>query len=272
MYDPTLPTTAVALTIAGSDSCAGAGIQADLKTFAAHKVYGASVITAVTAQNTCGVRAVHYVPGEIVEAQLFAVLDDLPVKAIKIGMLGSAAIVRCVSEILAQYPAIPVVIDPVMVAKSGAVLMAPDTLAAFCSHLLPKATLLTPNLPEAAALCGYSDVPQTLEHMSSLLTHLMALGCHSVLLKGGHLTAPQPALDLLSHAGHVTEFSAPRVDSANTHGTGCTLSSAIAAGLALELPLPVAVAQAKQYINRAIAQADQLNLGRGHGPLQHFPS
>lgn len=259
----------VALTIAGSDSSGGAGIQADLKTFSALQVYGASVITAVTAQNTLGISAIHSIPGAIIAAQLRAVLQDLDVKAIKIGMLGEASAVDAVADVLGEYCSPSVVIDPVMLSKSGNALLHPDALVLMKKRLFPLATVFTPNLPEAAALTGFPE-PACLSDMYQILEPLHELGVPWVLLKGGHLPAEEQAIDLLSDGRRVFEFRADRFITQNTHGTGCTLSSAVAAGLAKGLGVEASVRAAKNYITVAIAAADSLAVGSGHGPLHHF--
>ncbi|MEM7211690.1 MAG: bifunctional hydroxymethylpyrimidine kinase/phosphomethylpyrimidine kinase [Pseudomonadota bacterium] len=259
--------TAIALTIAGSDSGGGAGIQADLKAFSALGVYGASVITAVTAQNTCAVTAVHEVPSEVVGAQITAVLDDLSVDAIKLGMLFSPAIIGEVAAALEGYPG-PVVLDPVMIAKSGDALLQDTAIDAMVAQMLPRATVLTPNLPEAARLLGCApakDVPEMTEQGRALL----AMGPSAVLMKGGHGTG-EVLTDLLISAHYQVELTAPRRETRNTHGTGCTLSSAIAAGMATGLDAEHAVRMAHAYLQKAIAAADDLEIGSGHGPVHHF--
>lgn len=258
--------TAIALTIAGSDSGGGAGIQADLKAFSALGVYGASVITAVTAQNTRAVTAVHEVPAEVVAAQIDAVLDDLDVAAIKIGMLFSPAIIRVVGARLAGC-GIPVVLDPVMIAKSGDALLQDAAVAALTAEVLPHATLLTPNLPEAARLLGTDATVG--DDLAGQGAALRALGPAAVLMKGGHGTG-EICTDLLVTAEGTQAFSAPRLATTNTHGTGCTLSAAIAAGLARGSDLVTAVSGAHAYLHRAIAAADSLKVGSGHGPVHHF--
>ncbi len=256
--------TAIALTIAGSDSGGGAGIQADLKAMSALGVYGASVITAVTAQNTRAVTAVHAIPLDVIAAQIDAVLSDLDVGAIKIGMLATPQIIETVARGLAAFAG-PVVLDPVMVAKSGDALLAEEAVAALREMLLPRARLLTPNLPEAATLLG-PDAPAAMEAQGRALR---ALGADAVLMKGGHGTGAI-CEDLLVTADGVTRLSAPRLPTRNTHGTGCTLSSAIAAGLAKGLPLPDAVQAAHTYLQGAIVAADGLGVGQGYGPVHHF--
>ena len=259
----------IALTIAGSDSSGGAGIQADLKTFAAHQVYGASVIVALTAQNTTGVTAIHAVPAEFVTAQIDAVFSDLDVAAVKIGMLATTELIETVAAGLVRHKARNIVLDPVMVAASGAKLLQGEAIDAIRRHLFPLATLVTPNLPEAAALLG-SAPANTEAAIDDQADRLQALGSANVLIKGGH-SAGVTSTDLLLLAGGVRQrFSAPRHPTRNTHGTGCTLSSAIASSLARGLALPDAVAQAKTYITAAIAASDTVPVGHGHGPVHHF--
>ena len=257
---------ATALTIAGSDSGGGAGIQADLKTFSALGVFGTSVITAVTAQNTRAVTDVHPVPEASVAAQIAAVLDDIRVDAVKIGMLGATGLIETVARSLAAYPG-PVVLDPVMVAKSGARLLPDESRAALISHLLPRATLLTPNLPEAAALLDCPEATTDAE-MQEQGARLRAMGAGAVLMKGGHGQG-EICTDWLI-ADEAMRLDAPRIATRNTHGTGCTLSSAIAAGLAQGLSSPNAVETAHGWLHRAIMAADALEIGQGHGPVHHF--
>ncbi|MDF1871273.1 bifunctional hydroxymethylpyrimidine kinase/phosphomethylpyrimidine kinase [Vannielia sp.] len=252
---------AKALTIAGSDSGGGAGIQADLKAFSAIGVYGASVITAVTAQNTQAVSAIHPIPDEVVTAQIKAVLSDIQIDAIKIGMLGTPSLIEAVADAISGFEG-PVVLDPVMVAKSGDVLLADSAIDALKSHLLPRATLLTPNLPEAAKLVGSGAVEDQAQA-------LLGLGVGAVVMKGGHGIGDICTDHLVTSAG-TRSFAAPRVNTRNTHGTGCTFSSAIAAFMAQGRTLPDAVARAHTWLNKAILAADQLNVGQGHGPVHHF--
>lgn len=259
--------TSIALTIAGSDSGGGAGIQADLKTFSALGVYGASVITAVTAQNTRAVTAVEAVSPALIRAQIEAVFADLPPQAVKTGMLGDSQTICTVADSLAAVALPYLVIDPVMVAKSGDKLLADAAIATLRERLIPLATLITPNLPEAGELLGRSVT--TRDDMPQAAADLLALGCHAVLLKGGHL-AGDASDDLLLTTGGATWLSAARHPGKNTHGTGCTLSAAITAGLARGLALVNAVHAAKDYIGAAIAAADRLHVGSGHGPLHHF--
>jgi hydroxymethylpyrimidine/phosphomethylpyrimidine kinase len=257
----------IALTIAGSDPSGGAGIQADLKSFSALGVYGTSVITALTAQNTTGVSGVFGVPPDFIAAQFRSVTSDLAVSAIKTGMLGDRQTVRLVARLLADLPAVPVVVDPVMVATSGDVLLAPDAIQSVRSDLIPRASLITPNIPEAAKLL---DVPPAAseEEMRAQAEALMTFGCGAVLLKGGH-AAGADALDVLfdGTAHHV--FRRPWIDTRNTHGTGCTLSAAIAANLALGLPLRDAVAAGKAFVWDALNAGAGRIIGRGAGPLDH---
>lgn len=261
--------TPIALTIAGSDSSGGAGIQADLKTFAAHQVYGASVIVALTAQNTMGVTAIHAVPADFVTQQIDAVFSDLDVAAVKIGMLATAGLIETVAEGLVRHKARNIVLDPVMVAASGARLLEDKAVDAIRRLLFPLATLVTPNLPEAAALLG-SAMATSDAAIDEQAERLIGFGAENVLLKGGHGSGETSTDLLLLAGGQRQRFSAPRHDTRNTHGTGCTLSSAIASGLAKGLALPEAVGQAKTYISAAIAAADQVPVGHGHGPVHHF--
>ena len=260
--------SAIAVTIAGSDSSGGAGIQADLKTFSALGVYGASVITALTAQNTQGVRAIHDVPPEFVTAQIDAVFSDLDVDAVKIGMLSRAATIAAVAEGIELHRMKNVVLDPVMVATSGDRLLAPDAIDALRRLLIPRAGVITPNLPEAAALL---DVPIATNEsgMMAQAQRLLELGAAAVLIKGGHGSGAE-SVDLLADKSGVVRLAAARVETRNTHGTGCTLSSAIAAELAKGKSLSDAVRAAKTYITRAIMAADKLAIGKGHGPVHHF--
>lgn len=258
----------IAVTMAGSDSSGGAGIQADLKTFSALGVYGASVITALTAQNTLGVSAIHDVPDAFIAAQADAVFSDLDVRAVKIGMLSRPGAIRTVAGALERHQAGPVVLDPVMVAASGAKLLQGEAVATLKQVLIPRCDVLTPNLPEAAVLLGVA-VAQSEAEMQRQGELLLALGAKAVLMKGGHAAGPE-SVDLLVSAGGVERFAAPRQPTANTHGTGCTLSSAVAAYLAKGADLAEAVRGAKTYITGAIAAADRLKVGAGHGPVNHF--
>ena len=260
--------TAIALTIAGSDSSGGAGIQADLKTFAALGVYGASVITALTAQNTQGVTGILDVPPDFIAAQIDAVFSDLDIAAVKIGMLSRTAAIEAVARGLTRHKAKNIVLDPVMVATSGDKLLAPDAVGALRRLLIPRALIVTPNLPEAAALTGASAARNERE-MEIQARQILELGARNVLIKGGHGEG-EDSVDLLVGQGDVIRLAAKRIATKNTHGTGCTLSSAIAAGLAKGADLVTAVQDAKTYVTAAIAAADRLQVGHGHGPLHHF--
>lgn len=253
-----------AFAIAGSDSCGGAGIQADLKTFAAFGVYGMSAITAVTAQNTCGVRAVCAMEPELVSAQIDCVFEDIRVDAVKIGMTATAGIIRAIAAALQKHPGVPVVLDPVMVSTSGHALLAPDAVQALTRELLPLAAVITPNLPETAVLLGREI--HTVEEMHAAAQELVERGAKAVVVKGGHLDGD--AVDVFFDGKTFLQLSQPRTSTPNTHGTGCTFSSAIAASLAKGVPLATAVQKAKAYISEAIAHAEPL--GHGHGPVNHF--
>lgn len=250
-----------ALTIAGSDSGGGAGIQADLKAFSAMGVYAASAITAVTAQNTQAVTAIHPIPDDVVAAQIKAILDDIQIDAIKIGMLGTPSLIAAVAEALAGYDG-PIVLDPVMVAKSGDALLADSAVDTLTSLLLGRATLLTPNLPEATKLVGEGSA-------DAQASALLELGVGAVLMKGGHADGAICTDQLVSHIG-MQEFSSQPVNTRNTHGTGCSYSSAIAAGLAQGMELSDAVSRAHSWLHQAILHADGLHVGQGHGPVHHF--
>lgn len=258
---------AKALTIAGSDSGGGAGIQADLKTFSALGVYGASVVTALTAQNTTSVTRIEAASDAMVQAQIAAVLSDIQIDAIKVGMLGSPSVIEVVARGLQDYDG-PVVLDPVMVAKSGDALLQPQAEAALIERLLPRADILTPNLPEAACLLG-TDPARTEVEQQAQGQALLQMGPRAVLMKGGHAQT-EVCTDLLITAEGVVALRAPRVQTRNTHGTGCSMSSAIAAGLAKGSSDQQAVADAHAWLHRAIAAADALNVGHGHGPVHHF--
>lgn len=261
--------TPVALTIAGSDSGGGAGIQADLKAFAANEVFGTSVITALTAQNTQGVSAIHDVPLVFIAAQMEAIFSDFDVAAVKIGMLSRAETIRLVASELRRRNAIHIVLDPVMVATSGDRLLQDDAVDALRTELMPLAEIVTPNLHEAAALTGKSFARSEAE-MEAQARDIFAFGPRAVLIKGGHGTS-EDAVDLLIGSdGAVTRLSAKRIKTKNTHGTGCTLSSAIAANLAKGMDITAAVRAAKDYVTDAIEHADDLEIGHGHGPLNHF--
>lgn len=257
-----------AMTIAGSDSGGGAGIQADLKAFSALGVYGASTITALTAQNTCAVNAIHEVPADFVRQQLETVLSDIRIDAIKIGMLANVAIIQTISEVLSRYPDIPVVLDPVMVAKSGDALLQHEAIDALRQYLFPLATVITPNIPEAALLLNETEAAD-LAGMEVQARKLTSFGSPCVLLKGGHLQSTD-STDLLLQEGTLHRFTQPRIQTGNTHGTGCTLSSAIAAELAKGASVYDAVQSAEHYVHTAIVHADSLRVGAGHGPVHHF--
>ena len=258
----------VALTIAGSDSGGGAGVQADLKAIASFGVYGTSVLTAVTAQNTVAVTAVQEVDPDVVEAQIAAVLDDFDVRAVKIGMLASSRIVHAVARGLGGYRG-AVVLDPVMVAKSGDSLLRDDAVAALAGELLPRASLLTPNLPEAARLLGEKTADSVSERTAQG-DALLRRGPSAVLMKGGHAAGTECHDVLVMRDAEPRVFASARIDTRHTHGTGCTLSSAIAACLARGDALPAAVETAHAYLQDAIRAAARLDLGAGHGPVHHF--
>jgi hydroxymethylpyrimidine/phosphomethylpyrimidine kinase len=261
-------TTPVVLTIAGSDSSGGAGIQADLKTFAALGVYGASAITALTAQNTKGVSGIHPVPAEFVTAQIDAVFSDLDVGAVKIGMVAHADSIDEIATSLKRWSPRHVVLDPVMVATSGDRLLAAEAVEALRTRLIPLASVITPNLPEAAALLD-EPIADSEAEIESQGRRLLALGCRAVLIKGGHGQGIE-SIDYLVSADGTTALAAPRVATQNTHGTGCSLSSAVAAELANGEDLTNAVRNAKVWISAAIAAADRFSVGHGHGPIHHF--
>ncbi len=260
--------TPIAVTIAGSDSGGGAGIQADLKTFSALGVYGASVIAALTAQNTQGVTAIHDVPADFVAAQMDAVFSDLEVSAVKIGMLSQPAVIETVAAGLARHRQDRVVLDPVMVAASGDRLLAAEAVDVLRHVLIPRAMLITPNLPEAAALLE-TTVAESESAMREQGEKLLAMGARAVLIKGGHGSGAE-SVDLLVTPTTFARLAAERIATRNTHGTGCTLSSAVAAGLAKGLDLTASLREAKAYVTAAIAASDRLDIGRGHGPVHHF--
>jgi hydroxymethylpyrimidine/phosphomethylpyrimidine kinase len=253
-----------ALTIAGSDSGGGAGIQADLKTFAAHGVYGTSAITAITAQNTKAVEKIFALPPEIVGRQIDAVTEDIGADAVKTGMLANAAIVEIVAERIGAHRLTNVVVDPVMVAKSGDLLLRKNAVAALKSRLLPLATVVTPNVPEAQELSGIELT--RLENFKEAARRIVELGARSVVIKGGHRQGP--AADLFFDGKTFREFTAARVRTRNTHGTGCTFAAAIAANLAQGKSVEESVASAKDYLTRAIEQS--YSIGAGHAPVNHF--
>ena len=253
-----------ALTIAGSDSGAGAGIQADLKTFAAFGVYGTSVITAITAQNTVGVTKILELSPDLVAAQLDAVVEDIGAQALKTGMLANSAIIEIVAEKIREHRLHNLVVDPVMVAKGGDLLLRPEAIEALRSRLIPLAVIVTPNLPEAEQLTGIRCT--RLREIKESARRIIAMGARSVVIKGGHRKGP--ATDIFYDGKKFRELSAPRVRTPNTHGTGCTFSAAIAAGLAKGEKLENAVIQAKRYITQAIRKG--FPIGSGHSPVHHF--
>ena len=253
-----------AMTIAGSDSGGGAGIQADLKTFSALGVYGSSTLTAITAQNTVGVTMVHEIPIDIIVAQIDAVLSDIGADAVKTGMLASSAIVETVAEEMERHQVSRLVVDPVMVAKSGDRLLREDAVEALRTRLIPLAAVVTPNIPEAEALTGLKI--ETDEDVRRAAEAIVQLGARAVVVKGGHREGP--ATDLFYDGVRFQEFSAPRIDTVNTHGTGCTFASAVAAGLAKGLEVVESVELAKDYVTEAIRRS--FPVGHGHGPLHHF--
>ena len=256
------------LTIAGTDPSGGAGVQADLKTFSALGGYGMSVMTALVAQTTTGVSEVHELPPEFVTSQLVTLLDDVRVDAVKIGMLANAGVIRAVVEALDRYAPPHVVLDPVMVAKSGDRLLAPEAVEALRDELLPRVDLVTPNLPEAADLLGEDEVRDA-DAMAAQVQRLVGLGVKRVLLKGGHLEG-QSSVDLLTADGGVETLTAPRVETTNDHGTGCTLAAAIAVLRAQRPDWSTAVREAKEYLTGALRAAERLDVGQGHGPVHHF--
>jgi hydroxymethylpyrimidine/phosphomethylpyrimidine kinase len=267
--ETTLLNIPVVLTIAGSDSGGGAGIQADIKAISATGSFACSVITAITSQNTQGVSAIFPIPLDHIESQLDAVFTDLKIVAVKIGMLADASIIKIVAKKMRHYQPKYLVIDPVMVATSGDLLLERSAISTLKETLIPLADIITPNLFEGAALTGKS-VPQSEAEMNNMVTDLRALGAKAVLLKGGHLEQDENSNDLLIMQSSSELLSAKRFPTQNTHGTGCTLSSAIASYLAQGNNLHKAVYLGKQYISQAIAHADELDVGQGHGPVHHF--
>ncbi len=253
-----------AMTIAGSDSGGGAGVQADLKTFAALGVYGASTLTAITAQNTVAVTAVHDIPTDVITAQIDAVLTDIGADAVKTGMLSSSDIIECVCEALEVHGVQRLVVDPVMIAKSGDALLREDAIGSLRTRLLPLAMVVTPNIPEAEALTETTIVSDA--DVRRAAEAIVGMGARSVVVKGGHREGP--ATDLFYDGKEFKEFTAPRFDTVNTHGTGCTLASAVAAGLARGMVVTDAVALAKDYVTEGIRHS--FSIGQGHGPLNHF--
>jgi hydroxymethylpyrimidine/phosphomethylpyrimidine kinase len=258
----------IVLSIAGSDPSGGAGIQADLKTFSALGAYGGAVMTALTAQNTRGVTGIHNVPPDFVALQIDTVFADLHVDAVKVGMISTAEIARAVAGSLRRAQARNIVLDPVMIAKSGHALLDPMAVAALREELVPLATIVTPNLPEAGVLLD-GEMPRTLDEMRDAVRALHRLGPAYVYLKGGHLGGEESP-DLLYDGRITIELTAKRIDTTNTHGTGCTLSSAIAALIPRRADVRRAVEEAKAYLTAAIAASDELRVGSGHGPVHHF--
>ena len=268
MKTPTTTSIRNVLSIAGSDPSGGAGIQADIKAISARGCYGMAALTALTAQNTQGVSAVRPLDPDFVEEQIRMVFADIRVDAVKIGMIANAGIADAVARALEPHRGIPVVLDPVMIAKGGAALLDPQAVTVLKDRLLPLATLLTPNLPEAAALLGEPEATDR-DIMAAQAARLVALGPAAILIKGGHLAGAQSPDCLLSGEGTLW-LEAGRIPGRNTHGTGCSLSSAIAAELAKGQPLTQAVASAKSWLQQAIGKADRLEVGSGHGPVHHF--
>jgi len=255
-----------AMTIAGSDSGGGAGVQADLKTFAALGVYGASTLTAITAQNTVAVTAVHDIPTDVITAQIDAVLTDIGADTVKTGMLSSSDIIECVCEALEVHGVQRLVVDPVMIAKSGDALLREDAIGSLRTRLLPLAMVVTPNIPEAEALTETTIVSDA--DVRRAAEAIVGMGARSVVVKGGHREGS--ATDLFYDGKEFKEFTAPRFDTVNTHGTGCTFASAVAAGLARGMVVTDAVALAKDYVTEGIRHS--FSIGQGHGPLNHFYS
>lgn len=258
------------LTIAGSDSCGGAGIQADLKSFSANGVYGMSVITAITAQNTQGVFAVKDIDEDIIKAQIDAIFTDISVDAVKIGMVSKISTIDAISDRLQKYKPLNVVLDPVMISKSGYSLLKPESKAALINKLIPLATIITPNLPEAEEILkevkGEFEKIETISDMESAAKEIYKLGCSNVFIKGGHLEGE--AIDVLYDGKVITHFHSERIQTKNTHGTGCTISSAIAANIAHGYSIKDSVEKAKEYITTAIKHS--LDIGHGVGPTNHF--
>lgn len=253
------------LTIAGSDSCGGAGVQADVKTMSALGCYAATAITAITVQNTLGVTAVHAVPPEIVAGQIRVVMDDIRPRAVKVGMVNDTATIIAIADVLKDYDVEHIVVDPVMVATSGSRLMQDDAVEVFCKQLLPLATLLTPNIPETEVLSGITVSDK--ESMDSAALRILQLGCSNLLVKGGHLEGKK--IDRL-YGEEEREYVGENVVTRNTHGTGCTLSSAITSFLAQGLPVDEAIGAAKEWLTKALRAGADVEIGKGHGPVNHF--
>lgn len=260
----------IVLTIAGSDSGGGAGIQADLKTLSSLGIYAASAITALTAQNTRGIHLIEPVSEAMLRAQIMSVLTDIRPDVIKIGMIGSLTSARTVVDCLKYYPALPIVYDPVLAATDGSRLTDPEAIQFIRQELFPLCTLVTPNLPEAILLCGHPSSSFQTKDMQPLAAHLLRYGSRAILLKGGHLDGNAMTDLLLTDTGEHYQFTQERIQTRNLHGTGCTLSSAIAAFLAKGSSLPDAVRQAKIYVGQAILTGRDGNIGQGNGPLNHF--
>ena len=258
----------IVLSIAGSDSGGGAGIQADLKTISALGCFGTTAITALTAQNTLGITDIHPIPVDFVKVQINAVMDDLKPSAIKIGMVHSAELAVGIAEVLSKYPDVPIIFDPVMVATSGDRLIAGDIVETLKEHLFPVAELLTPNMDEAAVLAGIEI--RTLSDMRVAALRIMRYGCNSVLIKGGHLKGPDLFDVYLDKEDNERIYRSSAVDTINTHGTGCSLSSAIASFIALGNDINTSIANSKNYIQNAIEQGRNVKTGSGHGPINHF--
>ncbi len=263
-----LYTYPVALTIAGFDGSGGAGIQADLKTFSALGCFGTSVLTALPVQNTQGVQSIYPIPEVAVSEQIRAIFDDMPPLAVKIGMVHTSSLVETIVETLAEYPSVPLVFDPVMVATSGHRLIEEATKQTLIEWLFPRAEVITPNLDEAAILANMPIA--SVADMEKAGEKIMALGCRSVLLKGGHLPLPELTSLYFDGAGHIHRFTFEKFETRNTHGSGCTLSSAIAAYLARGCALLDAVAKGQQYVHQAIRHGKDVRIGKGNGPLNHF--
>lgn len=259
-----------AMTIAGSDSCGGAGVQADIKTMSALGVYAASVITAITVQNTLGVYAIQDIKPEIVKGQIEAVMEDIHPDAIKVGMVNDCATIQAIAETLKRYQGEyqHLIIDPVMVSTSGCRLMQEDALSVFIQELLPLATLLTPNIPEAEILSGIKIQNKEDIHNAALV--ISKLGCKYVLIKGGHFQGAEKIDYLFEDGKPITSFRGISINTRNTHGTGCTLSSAITSYLAREMDMNTAIAMAKTYLSGAILAGKDVQIGKGHGPVNHF--
>lgn len=263
-----MKTYPVVLTIAGSDSSGGAGIQADLKTMSAIGVFGTSAITAITAQNTCEVRAIQGIEPDIVRQQIEAVLDDLPCTTVKLGMLYSRATIETIADCLQRYPLRNIVLDPVMVSTSGCRLIEEEAISAVKTLLLPQATVITPNIPEAEILSGLAIDSE--KDMEKAANRLFQAGCRAVLVKGGHLKGAE-SCDILFMPNSVpVRYTSPRISTRNTHGTGCTFSSAIASYLALGHRLTDAVSLAKKYLTQALQTGADITIGSGHGSVNHF--